>query len=281
MGCEAMAALHQAALDGEADALAMLRYERHLAGCPACAQEKRRLEALRTAVREGATYHAASEALRRRLQGALRAADEKALPAPPLPSPPPPVLAPPLPSPPPPVLAARPWRRRLAGPWPVAAALLLGLVLGAGGAGLWPMRAPDQNSVVEALLTSHARALQPGHLIDVASSDQHTVKPWFAGKLSFSPPVKDLAAVGFPLVGGRLDVIAGETVAALVYRHGGHSIDLYARPAPDLPDRAPAALTRDGFNLVGWRDGGFSLWAVSDMNAAELAAFVGAWRQQQ
>jgi anti-sigma factor RsiW len=265
-----MAALHHAALDGEADALAMLRYERHLARCPACAVEKRRLEALRAAVREGASYHAAPEALRRRVQRALHAADEKALPAPPRPSPPPQVPT------------ARPlWRRRLAGPWPVAAALLLGLALGAGGAGLLGGRTPQQDRVVEALLTSHARALQPGHLIDVASSDQHTVKPWFAGKLSFSPPVKDLAAAGFPLVGGRLDVLEGETVAVLVYRHGGHSIDLYARPAADLPDRAPAALTRDGFNLVGWRERGFSLWAASDMNSTELASFVGRWRQEK
>jgi anti-sigma factor RsiW len=263
-----MAALHQAALDGEADALAMLRYERHVAGCPACAEEKRRLEALRAAVRTGATYHAAPEALRRRLQGALRATrgDDPPVPSPAGTSP---QLRP-----------RAPWRARLVGPWPVAAALLLGLAIGAGGAGIWAGRAPDRDDTVEALLTSHARALQPGHLIDVASSDHHTVKPWFAGKLSFSPPVKDLAAAGFPLAGGRLDVLGGQTVAVVVYRHGGHSIDLYVRPAAGAPDQAPRALSRDGFNMVGWQEGGFALWAVSDMNEAELAAFVGTWRQE-
>ncbi len=269
MGCEAMAPLHQAALDGEADALAMLRYERHVAGCPACADEKRRLEALRQVVREQATYHVAPEGLRGRLQDTLRAAAAEALPAPVSPS------------------IAR-WRAPLgtlrrasaARAWPVAAALLLGLVLGAGGTKLWPGSEPAPGSLVEALLTSHARALQPGHLFDVASSDHHTVKPWFAGKLSFSPPVKDLASAGFPLAGGRLDVLEGQTVAVLVYRHGGHSIDLYVRPIAGAPDQAPRAVSRDGFNMVGWREGGFALWAVSDMNKDELAGFVGAWRQE-
>lgn len=269
MGCEAMAPLHQAALDGEADALAMLRYERHVAGCPACAAEKRRLEALRQAVREQVTYHAAPAGLRGRLQDALRAAEAETLSAPAVP----PALRSRAP--------LRPLRQvSVARAWPVAAALLLGLVLGAGGTRLWPGSEPAQGNMVESLLTSHARALQPGHLIDVASSDHHTVKPWFAGKLSFSPPVKDLASAGFPLAGGRLDVLEGQTVAVLVYRHGGHSIDLYVRPIAGAPDQAPLAVSRDGFNMVGWREGGFALWAVSDMNETELAGFVGAWRQE-
>lgn len=137
---------------------------------------------------------------------------------------------------------------------------------------------PSGADVTASVLGSHVRALQPGHLSDVVSTDQHTVKPWFDGRLPFSPPVKDLAAAGFPLEGGRLDYAAGREVAAMVYRHAKHPIDLFAWPAAGRGDAAPRLEARDGFNLVHWTAGGMQLWAVSELNAAELMQFVRLWQ---
>jgi anti-sigma factor RsiW len=113
----------------------------------------------------------------------------------------------------------------------------------------------------------------PGHLTDVLSTDQHTVKPWFAGKVDFSPPVADLGAAGFPLVGGRLDYAAGRPVAAVVYRRGAHVINLFVWPAPSARDSREVAEGRQGYNLVHWTRGQASFWAISDLNLAELRQF--------
>ncbi len=127
------------------------------------------------------------------------------------------------------------------------------------------------------MIESHLRALQPGHLVDIASNDQHNVKPWFDGRLDFAPPVKDLAQAGFPLAGGRLDHLAGRPVAALVYRRQQHVIDLFAWPDQGAPDTAPVLTVRDGYNAIRWTHGGFVLWAVSDLSAQDLQAFSRLW----
>ncbi|HYL24826.1 MAG TPA: anti-sigma factor, partial [Burkholderiales bacterium] len=115
-------------------------------------------------------------------------------------------------------------------------------------------------------------------LADVASSDQHTVKPWLSSRLDFSPPVSDLAAVGFPLLGGRVDYIGHRTVAALVYRHREHYIDVFIWPERE-PSRVPliGSESRQGYNVVRWTEGGLAFWAVSDINPAEMKAFVEAY----
>jgi anti-sigma factor RsiW len=124
-------------------------------------------------------------------------------------------------------------------------------------------------------VADHIRSLLATHLVDVASSDQHTVKPWFDGKIDFAPEVRDFAADGFPLVGGRLDYLDGKTVVALVYRRHKHPINLLISPVPGRGDTSPEALTRRGYNLVHWTQGEMSYWAVSDVNAAELGQFAG------
>ena len=129
------------------------------------------------------------------------------------------------------------------------------------------------------LVASHVRSqMLPSHRFDVASSDPHTVKPWFEGKLDFSPPVKDLADRGFPLVGGRLDYLHNRPVAALVYQRRKHLISLFTWPAGDPANQAPRAATRQNQHVVRWAQGGMNYWAVSDLNAEELQQFVQAVR---
>jgi len=138
-----------------------------------------------------------------------------------------------------------------------------------------PARAPI-DSMAEAVVDSHVRALMGEHLFDVRSTDQHTVKPWFLGKLDFAPPVDDLAPLGFPLTGGRLDYVAGRAAAALVYARGQHTINLFVWPDDSATLRTPAARAVRGFHVRHWARGGMSFWAVSDLNDAELDQFTGA-----
>ncbi|MEJ8812752.1 anti-sigma factor [Variovorax ureilyticus] len=158
-------------------------------------------------------------------------------------------------------------------------------LFGAGAATAWGLSfalllGPAGYAIGDAVADSHVRSLMAEHLTDVASSDHHTVKPWFAGKLDFSPSVVDLAAEGHPLIGARLDYIEGQPVAALVYRSGQHVVNLFIWPDSRDGASAPQVLARRGYNMVRWTEGGMQVWAVSDMNATELQAFAKLARSQ-
>ena len=160
------------------------------------------------------------------------------------------------------------WRQWLSG----LALCAAGAAVAWGVAGLLLVpSAPDR--LGQEVTASHVRSLMASHLADVASSDRHTVKPWFAGKLDFSPPVQDLAAEGYPLIGGRLDVIDGRSVAALVYQQRQHVINLFVWPASGGTPMPPALLMRQGYCVAHWTQGGMQFWAVSDLNAPDMQAF--------
>lgn len=157
---------------------------------------------------------------------------------------------------------------------PLAASLVLTAAL-SSGVTLWAARGLDQNGSAEALvthdlLTAHLRALTQDGAIQVASSDSHTVKPWFAGKVDFSPDAPDLAAQGFPLIGGRLDIVDGKRVGALVYRRRLHLVDVFVWSAATQTDAPPAARAERGYNIVTWSKAGVTYSAVSDLEIDEI-----------
>jgi len=237
--------LLNAYIDGELDPMHALEFERRLAETPALAAEQARIEALRAAMRERLPREAASPALRRRVAGLAR-----------------------------PVAAHWSDGRGWGANWGTMAASIAVAFMVGSGATFLAIR-PD-GGATELLVASHMRSLMASQPIDVASSDRHTVKPWFNGKLPQSPRVVDLAAQGFPLAGGRIDVIGLTPAPTLVYRARQHVISLTALPA----SRFAAAPVRpvDGYNVVEWTDGPLTYWAVSDVAAAELESFAKAFR---
>lgn len=242
-------------LDAELDAADRAQVEAHLSGCGECAETLAQLQALGGRLADEAQRHAAPEYLKHRIHTALRAesAHQPAGRASP---------------------RAWPWawiNLGLAGAMAAALAVTLTLYLG-------QPRADDR--LEQELVASHFRSLMPDHLADVASTDQHTVKPWFAGKLDYSPPVYDLAAQGYALIGGRLDYLQQRPVAALAYRHRLHIVNLYIWPDAAGHAGAPQAGTRQGFHLLRWSQDGMRYSAVSDINPQDLARFAALLRQK-
>src|SRR5213592_1504594 len=265
MNCEQATELMDGYLDGELDPITSQAIEQHLRDCHNCEQAYKAHTALSHAISRGAPYYKAPTGLRERIQSSLReeiaeqparavAADARPQSATKRPEPRS-------------ILFGTSWN------WlPLAAAIVFAAIIA------WNLLPGLQRSDAEQFLAtqviaSHVRSLMANHLSDVASSDQHTVKPWLDAKLDFAPPVVDLTSEGFPLVGGRLDYLDNRPVATLVYQRRKHFINLFVWPAASDASKAPKTITRQGYQLLHWADPDFNYWAVSDVNANDLQTF--------
>jgi anti-sigma factor RsiW len=265
MSCTEAGKLLHAWVDDELDVRTALEVEEHLGRCRACAAEERSLRGLQTLTREQLARHAPSTALLSTLRAALRAEAGSQAPAAAPPSEPLPVVRIP---PPAAVLRSPLWRRAAVALAPAVAASVMVAAVYRRGAG----EAHQQEAVVAA----HVRSLLANHLTDVASSDQHTVKPWFQGKLDYSVSVVDWAEEGYPLVGGRLDYIEDAPAAALVYRRRQHVVNLFIWPlrgGRNADGEPPRHFSLRGYGAFHWAQDGMDYWAISDLNTAELEKF--------
>jgi anti-sigma factor RsiW len=230
--------------DGELDLVRHVEIEDHLTGCAECAEQEKHLRSLRAAISSSSLYHKAPASLPTRIQLAT-----------------------------PPLTRGR---RRSSLQFAAIAAGVLLLIGASAAIGMLLSRArtPADDQLAEWVVADHVRSLQVDHLTDVPSSDRHTVKPWFRGKLDFSPQVPDLSPQGYALSGGRLDYLADRPVAALVYYRRSHAINLFTWPAVNDEEKAVRARSRQGFHIRYWQRSGMTYWAISDLNDQELDEFV-------
>jgi anti-sigma factor RsiW len=243
--------LVQAYLDRELDLAKSLEMEQHFRDCATCSEAYEEGRRLRTTLKKGEFYFSAPPDLHKRIRDVVR--DEARG-------------------------STRPrsfrWRAMVFG-LPAALAAVIALSIA-------PLlrRPMTTDLLLDEIVSAHVRSLMADHLTDVASSDKHTVKPWFDGKLDFSPAVVDLADHGFPLVGGRLDYLRNRSTAALVYARQKHFINLFVWPSSHVETRDAPNLSRHGFNLIHWDSSDATYWAVSDLNLAELEEFAGLIRER-
>lgn len=254
MNCSDAELLIHALLDNELDAGHAIELEAHLAVCADCTKKLAAFRDLRQAMSEANLKETAPPYLRSQIEAALPAPAGARIAAARAPR----------------FGALRPNRRSFAGGF-AAGAIMSAAV--AATLAIAVLRSDQDQLIAAEVVSAHLRSLQPGHLTDVETSDQHTVKPWFNGKLDVSPPVIDLTALGFTLVGGRLDDINDEAVAAIVYRRRNHVINLFIAQKPGNGRQSVLSESRHGFNVRYWSQSGLSFWAVSDLNGAELDEF--------
>lgn len=238
MGCDLQHTVH-GYFDGELDAVRASEFERHLEVCDECRQSLEQIESLHSRIRRSALNESASPALRQKIRKELGLAQE----------------------------ASRPRSLR----WLLVPSFGLAAVFAVFWLALALVQ-PHTNSaqVTAELIDAHVRSLQPGHLTDVLSTDQHTVKPWFDGRLEFIPPVADYTDQGFPLQGGRLDVINGHNVAALIYGRRKHVINVFVWPEKNSAALFSGSGARQGYNWIRWNASEMSFCAVSDASLADL-----------
>ena len=245
MDCTHAQSLLDTYVDQELDPVRNLEMQEHLQGCTRCAQSYGDRQMMRESLRTGSLYFKAPQGLEKRIQRSLRQAAKVEAPA----------------------------RRWFSGDWfkmaaPLAVAALVVLMVVPYFAG----PSPDE-LLGQEVVASHIRSLMVDHLADVASTDEHTVKPWFNGKLDFSPPVVDPAKEGFPLIGGRLDYLNNRPVAALVYRRDKHLINVFVWPATDGRQMTEGKKIQQGYNVIRWAGSGMNFWVVSDLEVGQLAKF--------
>ena len=245
MNCHETQELLHAYLDGELDVVSDVALAHHMDQRPECTQAYQSQQALRAALRTSALAFSPPEHLQQCIRSAVRRASRTDTRA---------------------GVWAWSWLR-------VGAAFAAGVLL-MWGVGSFRTGPAPEDLLMQEVIAGHTRSLMAAHLTDVTSSDQHTVKPWFEGKLPFAPPVPDWAAQGFPLVGGRLDYLGDRPVAALVYQRQQHIINLFLWPT--TPDGAPGETrrTRHGYNLIHWTTADMTYWVVSNLNMSELQEFV-------
>jgi anti-sigma factor RsiW len=239
MTCDEAEILLHALLDDELDAGHVREVEAHIATCQRCAAQLNAYRDMRSAMATSDLHFTAPPQLRQRIEAALPKAHT-------------------------------PNRRA------VLKGFAMGSVLSAvaaTGLVVVVLRHEDEQRILSDVVSAHLRALQAGHLTDVLSTDQHTVKPWFNGRLDVAPPVADLTAQGFTLIGGRLDYVNGRTIGAIVYRRRTHVINLFVAQTTNAEPRVAEIQTVQGFNIRHWSERGLTYWAVSDLNADELADF--------
>ena len=242
--------LLNAYIDGELDPAKSLELEAHLAENPSVRAACERLREMSAAIRDKADYHATPAWLEARVRAAIPAGPEN--------------------------VSARWWRwltpvGTVAADWLRPAASFAAVALVTWVVALGTMRPGEDERITQEVLASHVRATLSNRSYDVASSDQHTVKPWLSARLAFSPPVADLSASGFELVGGRLDYIGSQPVAVLVYKRRAHLIDVFVWPIET--QKSEQMSTRDGFNIEHFAKNGMGFWVVSDLNRNELDDF--------
>jgi anti-sigma factor RsiW len=250
MNCRECHDFIDAYIDNELDVAAAILVKQHLRDCPHCQPLLESRKALRALLDNPELQFEVPDSLRRKIESALPAATSS---------------------------AKRRSSTRSVIPWfsvPLALAAAFAVVLGL--VFLYQGTTPDRsrgNALAVEVISSHVRSLLATHLLDVPSTDQHTVKPWFDGKLKFSPPVQDFTDRGFRLIGGRLDYLNGRDVAALVYQRNKHIINLFIWPSESGRDAAAQSFAKDGYNVLHWARDGFEFWAVSDVNEGDLRAF--------
>jgi len=245
MNCKETEALIQGYLDGELDLVRSMAFEQHMKDCPVCAQAHREWRSLRTALTADKMHFDTPKGLEQRVRSAVREAAGVS------------------------AGAATP-RRRWNLNWPAIFAPLAAAALMVLIAVPLVTRRSTEGNLRQEIVSAHVRSLMAGtaHLTDVASSDQHTVKPWFTGKLPFAPGVTDFSPQGFALLGGRLDYVGERPVAALVYQRRKHLINLFIWP--EQVSSNIELRTLRGYNLLHWNQGGMAHWAVSDVNPDDL-----------
>jgi anti-sigma factor (TIGR02949 family) len=227
-------------MDDELDPVTSRDIEQHLRSCPECAEALTAIEAMRDRLREDLEYHRAPDLLRARIQRQTQATVRRPTPVP-----------------------------RAVWGWAATAAAV---IVVAGVTWLTTLRSSD-DAIAHDVVSSHIRSLMASHLTDVASTDQHTVKPWFNGRIDYAPPVTDFATEGFPLIGGRLDYLENHPVTALVYQRRKHVINVFVWPNPNEREAFSSVRSERGFHVIRATHSGMEFWVVSDLNADELTAF--------